>query len=130
MSFLFSEVPVIVIGVTVSHQLLIWRSLHQLQMKEFHKSSFFVNFCLIIINFFIYHELFLTPVIVLLSSDILKVKVHSYRDGSSKHHDYMDMAECTFGIKAPSPSPANSSDKQVVPQSTTTPPREHTRYVF
>ena len=68
--------------------------------------------------------------IVLLSSDILKVKVRSYREGSSEHHDYMDMAECTSGIKAPSPSPANSLDEQVVPQSATTPPREPTKYVF
>ena len=83
---------------------------------------------LIWFNFFF--ELFLTSVIVLLSSDVLKVKVHSYRDGSSEHHDYMDMAECTSGIKAPSPSPVNSSDKQVIPWSATTPPREPAKYVF
>ena len=68
--------------------------------------------------------------IVLLSSDILKVKVYSYRDGSSEHHDYMDMAECTSGIKGPSLSSANSSDGQVVPQSDTPPPREPTKYVL
>ena len=43
MSFLFSVVPVIVAGVTVSHQPQIWKLLCQLQMKELHKSSFFVN---------------------------------------------------------------------------------------
>ena len=68
--------------------------------------------------------------IVLLSSDILKVKVCSCRDGSSEHHDCMDIAECTSGIKAPSLSPTNSLDEQVVPQSSTTPSKEPTRYVF
>ena len=45
MSFLFSEVPVIVVGVTVSHQLLIWKSLCLLQMRELRKSLFVVNYC-------------------------------------------------------------------------------------
>ena len=68
--------------------------------------------------------------IVLLSSDVLKVKVHSHRDGSSEHQDYMDMHGGASGVKALSPSLVNSSDEQAVPQSATTLPKELVRYIF
>ena len=68
--------------------------------------------------------------IVLLSSDILKVTVHSHRDGSNEHQDYMDMVGGTSGVKGLSPSLANSLDKQAVPQSATTLPKEPVMYVF
>ena len=68
--------------------------------------------------------------IVLLSSDVFKLKVHSHRDGSSKHQDYMDMGGGTSGVKALSLSLVNSLDEQIVPQSATTLPKEPARYVL
>ena len=79
---------------------------------------------------YIYHKPFLTHVIVLLSSNILKVKVCFPRDDSSEHQDYMDMGEGTSGVRALSLSPMSSSNEQAVPQSATTLPKEPAGYVF
>ena len=79
---------------------------------------------------YIYHKPFLTYVIVLLSFNILKVKVCFPRDDSSEHQDYMDMGGGASGVKALSPSLMSSLNKQAVPQSATTLPKEPAGYVF